>query len=76
MNDHRILAIALTPGEVALVVRAVRTYRTREFRTKADVLAMLGNALSERDRAWLEMSTVESTAGHPALDSAGEEATT
>jgi hypothetical protein len=64
VNDHRILAVALTPAEVALVVRAVRTYRTREFRTKADVLTMLGNALSARDRAWLGMSTmVETQAG-------------
>jgi hypothetical protein len=61
VNDHRILAIALTPGEVALVVRAVRTYRTRELGTKADVLRMLANALSERDRAWLGMSPMVET---------------
>jgi hypothetical protein len=67
VNEHRILAVALTPGEVALVVRAVRTYRTREFRTKADVLRMLGNALSERDRAWLGMSTMVDT---PAVEEA------
>jgi hypothetical protein len=62
VNDHhRILAVALTPAEVALVVRAVRAHRTEQFRTKADVIHMLEHALDDRDCTWLGMSPMGET---------------
>ena len=75
VNDHRILAIALTPAEVALVVRAVQTYRTVQVTTRDDVLRMLANALSERERAWIGMPTMVDTQAQNVSDPkhAGEE---
>jgi hypothetical protein len=54
-----IYAVALTPAELALVVRAVRAHPTEQFRTKANVIHMLQHALDERDLAAFAMAAEE-----------------
>jgi hypothetical protein len=63
VTDHaryHIRAFALTPAELALVVRAVRSHKTDELRRKARVLHMLDeHAVSDRDLAALRLAGEE-----------------
>lgn len=52
-----VLAIAVTHAELSLLLRTMRDYAERHDSPIADdVVAMLENAIEERDRAWLGMS--------------------
>jgi hypothetical protein len=59
VSRHTVYAIALTPAELALVVRAVRAHRTDELRRKARVLHMLEHAVSDRDLALLRLAETQ-----------------
>jgi hypothetical protein len=61
VNDHRIVAIALTPGERALVLRAVREYAKQHDSPPmaADVVAMFENAIDERGMAEFSLACEE-----------------